>query len=140
MTEYAYSPMREPRKEVSEEQMLETLKRRVREAVEKHAQVNGSGVAQPSRAPGVQQEMPGANPVTVAALVWEKPIKTSDDGLGYQQSTCHRFVIAKVRVMDRFQYTASMRRRTPAGDPFPAQALGSFYTPEEARTCCEGHR
>lgn len=121
---HAYAPLREPREERSLEDMQRVLA--------KHAQG-----AKPEVAVKVESR-PAER--AVAPLVWEKPVKTSDDGLGYQQSTCHRFVIAKVRVMDRFQYTASMRRRTPVGDPFPAQALGSFYTPEEARACCEGHR
>lgn len=133
MTEYAYSPMREPRKEVTEEQMKETLARRVRESMQKHAErvsVNGSGVAQSSRAPEVQQEVSGANPVAVA-ISWEKPVRTSDDGLGYQKSTCGRFVIAKVRVKGEFQYTAS--RVNPGS---VASVIGSFKDPTSAQRAC----
>jgi len=136
---HAYSPMREPRKEVTEEQMKETLARRVRESIQRHAErvsVDGSGVAQSSRAPAVplRQEVPGANPVAVA-ISWEKPVRTSDDGLGYQRSTCGRFVIAKVRVNREFRYTASRCRAD-----LPAQVLGSFANAADAQKCCEGHR
>lgn len=125
MVMHAYNPIREPREERSLEDMQRVLARHAQNAPKPEVAVKFEP-RPPERA--------------VAPLVWEKPVKTSDDGLGYQQSTCHRFVIAKVRVMDRFQYTASMRRRTPAGEPFPAQALGSFYSAEEARACCEKHR
>ena len=132
---HAYSPMREPRKEVTEEQMKETLARRVRESIQRHAErvsVDGSGVAQSSRAPAVplRQEVPGANPVAVA-ISWEKPVRTSDDGLGYQKSTCGRFVIAKVRVKGEFQYTAS--RVNPGS---VASVIGSFKDPTSAQRAC----
>ena len=138
MTEYAYSPMREPRKEVTEEQMKETLARRVRESVQKHAErvsING-GSGEVSTALPSAGKAPDRHPAApTPAISWDKPIPTSDDGLGYQRSTCGRFVIAKVRVKDTFQYTAS--RVNPGS---VASALGSFLTLQEAQQCCEGRR
>lgn len=121
MVMHAYDPLREPREERSIEDMHKVLARH----------------AQDVPKPAVTVKPEPRPPERVAApLVWEKPVKTSDDGLGYQQSTCHRFVIAKVRMSAEFIYTASMRRV----DPPVAKVLGSFKTADEARQCCEGHR
>ena len=121
MVMHAYNPIREPREERSLEDMQRVLA--------KHAQ----NAPKPAVAVAPESRPPER---VAPELVWQKPVKTSDDGLGYQQSACRRFVIAKVRVMGGFQYTVSMRRR----DPPVAQVLGSFKTPEEARACCESHR
>lgn len=127
---YPYSPLHAPRKEVSEETMMETLKRRVRESVEKHINVAGAGSSQ--EASGA---VAAANPLpTAAALQWDKPVKTTSDGQGYQRSTCQRFVIAKTKNMGEFVYTAS-RCAVPYAKP-----LGAFNTPELARAFCEKHQ
>jgi len=130
--EYAYNPMREPRKEVTEEQMKETLARRVRESMQKHAErvsIATPGVTVDGEA-SIRLSVEASRPREL--LQWDKPIRTSDDGLGYQRSTCGHFVIAKVRVKDTFQYTCSDCRHSPA------RPIGSFTNLAEAQRCCEG--
>jgi hypothetical protein len=133
---HRYDPIREPRKEISHESMVETLKRKVREAVEKHAQVNGgSGEKAVIHQPPVPSADSGDSRGAVAptpAISWLKPVRTSKDGLGYRKSECGRFVIAKVRLKDVFVYTASRVNHN-----WPATVLGSFSAASDAQACCE---
>lgn len=121
MVEYAYAPMHGPRKEVSQERMNEILAKHVKGAPKPAITV-------------VEAPRP---PERAAALVWAKPVRTSQEGHGYQQTVCHRFVIAKVRMNAEWVYTASMRRKAPDGSDFPAQVLGSRKTPQEAQALCQ---
>jgi len=131
---HRYDPIREPRKEISHESMVETLKRKVREAVEKHAQVNG-GSGEPLGATGRAEpshDLAQPKPSPTLAISWLKPVRTGNSGIGYQRSACGRFAVAKVLCGGVFKYTASRCYTDLPGEP-----LGSFDAAEKARACCE---
>lgn len=125
---HAYDPMLNPRKEVSEDRMREILEKRCREAG--HVRIDPPD---PAREGPTDKDIARPPERVPTVLVWQQPVRTTKDGQGYQRAVGNRYVVSKVRVMEKFRYTASLCH----ADESPATPLGSYDTAEEARARCE---
>jgi hypothetical protein len=105
-----YSPIREPQKEVSQEEMWAKLA--------KHTK------------PRVEVKLPAET----RPLEWQKPVKTSPHGAGYMLSACGKFSVTKDMHELGFSYTAWLRTTQPATN------LGCKLKKEEAMALCEAAR
>lgn len=117
-----YSPMHGPRKNVTQEDMWETLKR--------HLPPDS-----PLRDAGREARTPKAEPaVALPPIEWQKPVRTGENS-GYLLSQCGHFSISKDSVRGKPMYSAW--RLIPDQ---PGQLIGIRLTRAEAERLCEDNR
>jgi hypothetical protein len=124
MSQSAYSPMHPPRKEVTQEDMWETLKRHL---------PSGSSLRDATSPVG---ESPKEKLRVREPLVWLEHVKTGKD-TGYVLTQCGRFSVAKVLVYGRPMYHAFKVQVIAGRREYPQTGLGVRLTPEEAKHLCE---
>lgn len=115
--------MREPRKEVSQERMWETLAKHAKAQVEVHRKTVGESPKEKLRE-------------RVDALDWLEPVKTGKD-TGYVLTRCGHFSVAKVVVCGKPMYHAFRVTVIAGKRDYPQIGLGVRLTPEDAKHLCE---
>lgn len=116
MSQLPYQPMREPRKEVTQEGMWTTLAKHAKSEVESLRKKAGESPKEKLREP----------------LVWEEPVKTGKNS-GYVLTRCGRFSIVKDLTHQKPMYMAWLRK----DPPHTGVLLGIRETRAEAEHLCE---
>lgn len=119
MTQLPYQPMREPQRQVTQEDMWAKLAKHAKTEVEIHL---SKAVQSPQAKPAVAPQ----------PLVWLEPVKTGKD-CGYVLTRCGRFSIEKRPVNGAPMYMA-WRRQEVAHE---SVSLGIRTTRREAERLCE---